>query len=185
MADSAAMGLTGGPGAVQPTSIPLRRFALAARARAAHRWAVAGACVSHIVLWGRPWPGRVSPRRCGGGCEGASDGRVSPTQPALLPDGRTREMIQTLAPSRPRSPKYQERSSRLFTGRLRRRPWRRMKTTRLEKTAASAPDLLRRNLAATEPDHNWVADIAKSPPKREANRTPKPSGSTIMKSRSP
>jgi hypothetical protein len=35
-----------------------------------------------------------------------------------------------------------------------------MKTTRPEKTAASAPDLLRRNLAATEPEHNWVADIA-------------------------
>lgn len=40
---------------------------------------------------------------------------------------------------------------------------RRVKTTRQEKTAAPAPDLLQRNFEATEPDQKWVADITYVP----------------------
>lgn len=40
---------------------------------------------------------------------------------------------------------------------------RRVKTTRPEKTAAPAPDLLERNFGAIEPDQKWVADITYVP----------------------
>lgn len=40
---------------------------------------------------------------------------------------------------------------------------RRVKTTRSEKTAAPAPDLLERDFGATEPDRKWVADITYVP----------------------